>query len=223
MKYLWNFNGTNFIAATNNYLTLTNVQLYQAGNYTVLVTNAYGSILSSNAMLVVNPLFHFVWNQIPSPRFATAPFTVTVQALNPTNGLAADFIETVSFLSTNGVPVAPPVSGNFIQGVWTGAVTINQTFTNLVLEAMDSYGESGLANPINVISLPSLATASSTGSLYIFWPVNPSGFVLETTPGLSPANWVPVAAPPLQFGGQYFQPIQMSETNAFYRLRFTGQ
>ena len=131
--------------------------------------------------------------------------------------------ETVSFLSTNGMPVAPPVSGNFTQGVWTGAVTINQTFTNLVLEAMDSYGESGLANPINVVSLPSLVTASSAGSLYIFWPVNPSGFVLETTPGLSPANWVPVAAPPIQFGGQYFQPIQMSETNAFYRLRFTGQ
>jgi hypothetical protein len=223
LSYQWSFNGTNLFAATNAVLTLTNVQLNQAGLYAAMVTNNSGSITSSNAVLVVNPLFHFIWNQIPSPRFATAPFTVTVQALNPTNGLAADFIETVSFLSTNAVPVAPPVSGNFIQGVWTGAVTINQTFTNLVLEAMDSYGESGLANPINVISLPSLATASSAGSLYIFWPVNPSGFVLETTPGLSPANWVPIAAPPLQFGGQNVQPIQMSETNAFYRLRFTGQ
>jgi hypothetical protein len=221
--YQWNFNGTNVLAATNNLFTLTNVQLSVAGNYAVLVTNAYGSVLSSNATLVVNPLFRFIWNQIPSPRFANTPFAVVVQAQNSTSSIATNFTSTVVLLSTNGVPVSPVVSANFIQGVWTGAVTVAQTATNLVLQASDSFGESGLANPINVISLPTLTTAPSGNTLYIFWPVNPSGFVLETTAGLSPANWVPVTTQPFPIGNQYLVPIQMSGTNVFYRLRFNGQ
>jgi hypothetical protein len=56
LRYQWNFNGTNIAGATNTSLTLTNVQLNQAGSYAVLVTNNYGSILSSNATLTVNPL-----------------------------------------------------------------------------------------------------------------------------------------------------------------------
>jgi hypothetical protein len=52
LNYQWKFNGTN-LAATNTSLTLTNVQLSQAGNYAVLVTNLYGSALSSNAVLSV--------------------------------------------------------------------------------------------------------------------------------------------------------------------------
>jgi hypothetical protein len=221
--YQWNFNGTNILAATNTSLTLTNVRLSQSGNYSVLVTNAYGSILSSNAALVVNPLLYFIWNQVPSPRFANTPFAVVIQAQNLTNGIVTNFTGTVVLLSTNGVPVSPAVSGNFIQGVWTGAVTVAQTATNLVLQATDNPGDSGLANPINVVSLPTLSPLSSGGTLLILWPVSPSGFVLETTAGLAPANWVPVTAPPFQIGDQYLLSIQMSGTNAFYRLRFNGQ
>jgi hypothetical protein len=55
LSYQWKFNGTNLSRATNTSLTLTNVQLNQTGNYAVLVTNFYGSILSSNAVLTVNP------------------------------------------------------------------------------------------------------------------------------------------------------------------------
>jgi Tol biopolymer transport system component len=53
LYYQWAFNGTNIVGATNPVLTLTNVQLTQAGNYAVLVTNAYGSVLSSNAFLAI--------------------------------------------------------------------------------------------------------------------------------------------------------------------------
>ncbi len=53
LSYQWNFNGANIIGETNTTLTLTNVQVSQAGNYTVLVSNFYGTILSSNAVLTV--------------------------------------------------------------------------------------------------------------------------------------------------------------------------
>jgi hypothetical protein len=222
LSYQWSFNGTNLSGATNTLLTLTNVQLSQSGNYGVLVTNILGSTLSSNAMLVVNPVFHFVWSPIPSPRFANTPFAVVVQAKNATNGTATNFTSTVVLASTNGIPIMPPVSGNFVQGAWTGTVTVSQTATNLVLQASDNLGESGLANPIDVVDLPSVATVSSGGSLLIFWPVNPSGFGLETTTNLSPVNWVPVATKPFQIGDQYLLIIQMTATHGFYRLRFSG-
>ncbi len=53
LRYQWNFNGSSLPGATRSSLALTNVQLSQAGTYTVLVTNLAGSVLSSNAVLMV--------------------------------------------------------------------------------------------------------------------------------------------------------------------------
>ena len=222
LAYQWTFNGTNLAGGTNAILTLTNVPLWLAGNYAVWATNAAGSVLSSNAMLTVNPLFHFVWNRIPSPRFATAPFTVVIQAQTIPAGLATNFTSAVMLQATNGIPILPAISGNFIQGVWTGAVTVAQTATNLVLSAQDGWGETALANPINIVSLPVLTTVASDDSLLFFWPLNPPGFVLETSPQLVPANWVPVPAEPYPFDGQNLLAVPTSGTNAFFRLRFPG-
>ena len=54
LSYQWRLNGTNIAGATGTSLTLSNVQPDQAGNYAVQVTNAYGSTISSNAVLTVN-------------------------------------------------------------------------------------------------------------------------------------------------------------------------
>jgi hypothetical protein len=54
LRYQWRFNGTNLAGATGTALTLSNVQPAQAGNYLVVVTNAFGSVASSNAVLTVN-------------------------------------------------------------------------------------------------------------------------------------------------------------------------
>ena len=221
LSYQWRFNGTNIAGATNTTLTLTNVQLRQAGNYAVLVTNLYGSVLSSNAVLAVT-LDHFAWNPIPSPRFVNTPFSVIIRAQDLTNGIFTNFTGTAILGTTNGVAVTPPVSGNFVQGVWTGAVVISQTASNLVLRANDGLGHFGLANPINVISLPQLEMLRSGNIALYIWPVGYSGFVLETSGNLSPAKWVVVPYSPIQIGDQYLLPLDMTGTNGFYRLRFPG-
>jgi hypothetical protein len=53
--YQWIFNNVAVLGATNATFTLTNVSLSAAGNYSVMVTNSYGSLLSSNAVLTVVP------------------------------------------------------------------------------------------------------------------------------------------------------------------------
>jgi hypothetical protein len=220
LSYQWNFNGTNIAGATNTSLTLTNVQLNQAGNYAVLVTNVAGSILSSNAVLTVNPLHHFVWNSISSPQVTNVPFVVSLLAKDPANGTITNFTGTVLLSSTNGVSVNPPVSGSFVQGTWTGSVVIPQIKSNLVLRADDGLGHFGLANPINVIGLPTLNLQHSGNTMLILWPVGASGFVLETSGSLLPATWIHVTDSPYQIGDQFVVPVVMSDTNRFYRLRF---
>ncbi|HEY9172364.1 MAG TPA: PQQ-binding-like beta-propeller repeat protein [Verrucomicrobiae bacterium] len=53
LSYQWRFNGANLAGATSTDLTLTSVQPANAGNYTVVVTNAYGSVTSQVATLTV--------------------------------------------------------------------------------------------------------------------------------------------------------------------------
>jgi len=55
LAYQWLFNGTNLPGATNANLPLHNVSPALGGEYAVLVTNVYGSAISSAAFLSVTP------------------------------------------------------------------------------------------------------------------------------------------------------------------------
>ena len=55
LSYQWSLNGTNLAGATTSSLTKTNVQLGDAGNYAVVVSNSVATVTSSNAVLTVNP------------------------------------------------------------------------------------------------------------------------------------------------------------------------
>jgi hypothetical protein len=66
-----------------------------------------------------------------------------------------------------------------------------------------------------------LATTQSGGQLLLFWPVVPTGFVLETSTNLLQPHWVPVTATPSQNGNQFLDLIPNTFTNQYYRLRYT--
>ena len=53
LTYQWRFGGTNIVGATTNPLVLTGVLTNQAGNYSVVVSNPFGTTTSSNALLTV--------------------------------------------------------------------------------------------------------------------------------------------------------------------------
>ena len=53
LRYQWNFNGANLSTGTNPDLQLVNLQAWQAGIYSVAVSNDLGWAISSNAVLTV--------------------------------------------------------------------------------------------------------------------------------------------------------------------------
>jgi hypothetical protein len=101
-------------------------------------------------------------------------------------------------------------------------VKIAQVLTNLVLQATDQYNNIGLANPINVVDLPTISSVISGQTLLLFWPSFPGGFVIESTDNLATGNWSPVTGNSVTIGNQIEIPVSIAESNRFYRLRFPG-
>jgi hypothetical protein len=72
LNYQWRFNGAAIGGATGTSYTRTNAQSANAGNYTVLVTNSFGSVTSAVATLTVTAS-----NTPPSITIQPQPQTVT--------------------------------------------------------------------------------------------------------------------------------------------------
>lgn len=193
------------------------------GRPDVAFCNSYDNTLTlyRNVSPQANAPDHFDWSPISSPHFTTAGFPVTLMARNATNGIVTNFSGTVFLTSTNGMAVNPPVSGNFAQGSWTGLVRVPQVGTNVVLRAVDASGAMGLSNPFNVLQPPGLVSIPVGNNLLLFWSTNSTGFLLETSARLSPAQWTSVG-PPTQIGDQFLQAVPTTGRSGYYRLRYTG-
>jgi pectate lyase len=89
LTYLWYYNTNTLLSAgTNSTLTLTDVQLSDAGGYSVIVTNSYGSATSIVAQLTVN-IFAPSINNDPQDQSAfvgqDTSFSVQVSGTAPLN------------------------------------------------------------------------------------------------------------------------------------------
>ena len=220
LTYQWSLDGTNLLEATNALLVLTNVQVSDAGFYSVVVSNNLGSEVSANASLLVYKLDHLAWSTITSPCMANVPFVVTIQAQDASNTPDTNFQETVNLKTTSGAPVSPTVSGNFVKGMWTGSVAVSDVASNTVLVAEDGFGHLGYANPVNVIAVPRLAVERAGTTILISWPAAASGFVLESAADLSSAVWLPVTGVVESLNGRYQARVRVNASSGFYRLRY---
>src|SRR5262249_4826288 len=71
--YQWRFKGTNIAGATTSALSLTSIQVTDAGNYSVVLSNSAGTVTSSNAFLTV---------AVPPP-VAFEPFASAITSYTP--------------------------------------------------------------------------------------------------------------------------------------------
>jgi len=148
ITYAWQFNSNLLANATNAILSIPNVQLTNAGVYSVIVTDITGSITSTNATLTV----------LASP--PTASFTA-----NPTNGVAP---LGVTFTDTSS---GGPTAWSWSFGDTGTSTTQNPTHTyaapgtySVTLIASNTGGSSTntRANFITALTAPPIASFTLT-------------------------------------------------------------
>ncbi len=162
LNYQWQISGTNLFDAgnisgsTNNSLTVANVSDADAAIYNLVVSDATGSVTTSNAVLTVND----------SPFIATQPqsqtvVTGSVVTLSAT-GYGAPPLIFQWYFGNN--PVGSPTSGTNVSSYTMTNVGTNQA-GNYTVKVVNSYGNVTSSNATLIVALPPVITTQPTNRM----------------------------------------------------------
>ena len=196
---------------TNNLLvdfSFNNTSYRTEGQCRAIVTSTYRSITYASDSKDSDPLN---WS-------GTAPAPVRSQnVLNVVLGTSSPGLLPVS--------LSPTVATPFVNGVWTGEVTVHEPVTNLVLRADDGLGHGGESNPFDVQGVaqpPVILTEDGqlgiTNGLFGFNVQGAAGqkVVFEVSTNL--LDWRPLQTNTLSGVPWYFSdPDTANFTQRFYR------
>ncbi|MDB6029218.1 MAG: hypothetical protein JWM68_5441 [Verrucomicrobiales bacterium] len=137
LSYQWRFNGSNLTGETTNSLIFSNIQSINAGNYTVVITNNFGSVTSSVAMLTVvdmqKPMVT-ITNLTLDQRISNQVFTV--------RGLASDNGQVTNvFYSLNGAAFQSAVGTTN----WFATTLLTPGTNWIVVKSVDDFGLESLS------------------------------------------------------------------------------
>ena len=203
-------------------LTLNNVTGANAGSYTVVATNFWGSVTSSPTVLSV------------TGGGGTAP-SITVPP--PANlGLLAGQSSAIRVTATGTAPLAyqwRKASANLADGgVFGGVLTSNLTLTAVVTGNAGNYdvvitnSSGAITSSITTLIVsppPSLgASAISPGNIQLSGnTVTGLTYVVQRSTNLASPSWIPIRTNNTGVSGAIsFQTNSTSAPNAFYRLTF---
>ncbi len=128
------------------------------GNGTITSADpADPNITDHTGTIIVNPgpVTHFGIDPIGT-QVVGEPFPITVTAYDSHNNIATGFSGRVN-ISDLTTTVKPVQSANFLNGVWTGGVTIFQEYTNDRITVTEDGGTStGTSNQFDVIAAPGI-------------------------------------------------------------------
>ena len=85
LNYQWTLNGTNLPGATSSSLTISNVAQGDLGSYAVVVSDALGTAISSNAVLSMYPNIHTPFSGAATYWGKDATFSVQAWGTGPLN------------------------------------------------------------------------------------------------------------------------------------------
>mgnify|MGYP002858231704 CR=1 FL=1 len=140
-----------------NFLATPVEDSLQDGQQTVTITASTPGMLTGTATFIVldNDPASFEWTAIPSPQTRNVPFTVTLTAKDETENTVTGFHGTVTLTAKAGasaLSVTPTTTATFVNGVWTGDVTVGETGTGVTLLATGSDGATGISDAFDVLS-----------------------------------------------------------------------
>lgn len=114
LTFQWRKDGSALGSPNSSTLALNNVQTNQAGGYSVVVSDASGSVTSSVVALVVNRLAQTItFGSLPAKQTSDAPFALTATASSG---------QPVSYASSD--PAVATVSGSVVTIVGAGTTTL---------------------------------------------------------------------------------------------------
>ena len=146
-SYRWRFNGTNMTgAATNFLLTITNVTSAKLGNYSVVVTNAVGSVTSSVAsLMILTPPSVSITSPVSNSMFTLGTTVVLYATASDANGSIAQvrFYQRTNLLGT--------LTNSPYTLIWTNLLQGTYLFTAV---AVDSFGLVSTSSVVNISTTP---------------------------------------------------------------------
>ena len=116
----------------------------------ITVTNSGKAGTSNNFNVNPAALDYFEFSEITSPQTAGSLFGISIVAKDQYENQVTNFTGTVS-LNDNTVSISPGTTGNFVNGSWTGNVSITTSAADNKISASGS-GKSGESNKFNVIA-----------------------------------------------------------------------
>jgi len=99
-----------------------------SGSFLIPVPN-YGDD-KKQLTVTPGPLERFVFDTISSPKQVAVPFSITITAYDAFGNVKTDYTGSNSLSDTTGT-ISPTVTGAFVNGKWTGMVTINKIGKNI--------------------------------------------------------------------------------------------
>ncbi|MGH7969529.1 MAG: immunoglobulin domain-containing protein, partial [Limisphaerales bacterium] len=209
LRYQWQFSGTNLAGATRSTLTRRNLQLTDAGPYTVVVTNAFGAVTSAPALLTVVGVPPYV--TVPPQDSSTicgdgATFQVQVDGSAPFSyqwefaGAAIDGATNTALTLTNvdlsGAGLYSVTITNAFGLVTTGAVLTVTVAPPSITSPLKVTGTQGTPFTYQITGLH---TPESYSAMFL-----PYGLTLDSTNGL-------ITGVPLESG---MYPVVLTVANA---------
>ena len=218
MNWQWQKNGTNLVnggnlsGATNSTLTIANVSDADAAIYSAVVSDATGSVTTSNAVLTVNDSL-FIASQPQSQTVgpgSNVTFNVTVYGVPP-------FVFQWYF---KGAPLGLPTTGTNFSSCALTNIGTNQA-GNYSVEVVNGYGSLTSSNALlTVIVPPTLALQLLAGyPLLNLKGILSSNFVVQYSTSLAGTNWINLLSLTNLRSSPYLflDPAGGSEPTRFYR------
>ena len=204
-SYQWRFEGTPIDDATTSLLSLINISTNQAGHYSAVVSNAYGSVTSSVAVLTV----------VVEPPTISSSLTKTGKQGQPLNYLITASHTPTSY-AAGGLP--PGLTINPVNGVISGSPLESGTFGSTISVFNNCSSDTKIllltiASSVPVITsgLTTSGTEQSPFTYQITATDNPASFGAQGLPvGLSvnPATGTITGNP--NYPGDFYSTITAS-------------